>query len=85
MQNQLSELQGEVLALRCFLAALVMSMPVAVHLRAWPEFDRHADLVRGGLGSSAADGFERTFTSLKSREAFIPPVSTHPSVAANLS
>lgn len=67
MQTDLYELQGEVIALRCFLAALITSLPLGVQLRAWPAFDHHIDLVRNGLSGSHAVGFDRAAISLAAR------------------
>jgi len=62
-----SELQGELAALRCFVAALASTLPLASQLRLWPAFEGYADLVRDCLTGDAVMGFERTTVSLSSK------------------
>ncbi|WP_147411159.1 hypothetical protein [Pseudomonas cavernicola] len=67
MQTDLSELEGEVLALRCFLAAVSTVLPLSSQLRLPAAFERHADLVRDRLGEAGVAGFERVAISLAAR------------------
>lgn len=67
-----SELQGEIAALRCFVAALATTLPLSSQLRLWPAFECLADMVRDGLDRDAARGFERTTVSLSSRRPSRP-------------
>lgn len=62
-----SELQGEIAALRCFVAALAYTLPLASQLRLWPSFEAFADLAKFQLSDEALVGFERTAVSLSAR------------------
>lgn len=70
-----SELQGEIAALRCFVAALASTLPLASQLRLWPAFEGYADLVRDRLTGDAVMGFERTTVSLSSKRVAMPQTS----------
>lgn len=83
MPTDLSELQGELLALRCLLAALLTALPMSIQLRAWPAFDHHAALLNGQLGGRALAGFTRATTSLKARQPVSLGVSGLPVAAAS--
>lgn len=81
MPTDPSEIQGELLALRCLLAALLTALPMGVQLRAWPAFDHHAELLRDLLAGPALAGFDRAATSLKSRQPISRGASGLPSTA----
>lgn len=63
-QPNFSEVQGELLALRCYVAAISAVLPTSFQLRIAPAFDRHAELVRDQLGTDASARFEHTATAL---------------------
>lgn len=65
--TDLSELQGEVTALRCFVAALATTLPLSAQMRLWPAFEVNADLVKDRLSREALYGFERVAASLSAR------------------
>jgi hypothetical protein len=62
-----SELQGEITALCCFVAALTSTLPLSSQLRLWPAFERIADPLRDRLGIDELRGFERATISLSSK------------------
>jgi len=62
-----SELQGELAALRCFVAALASTLPLSSQMRVWPAFEANAELLRDGLNSTALRGFDRATISLSSK------------------
>lgn len=62
-----SELQGEIAALRCFVAALASTLPLACQLRIWPSFEALSDLAKFKLSDEALAGFERTAVSLRAK------------------
>jgi hypothetical protein len=64
MPTDLSELRGEVLALRCYVAALIQVLPLSSQLRLPAAFEHRADLVRDQLDEAGAAGFDRAATSL---------------------
>lgn len=53
----LSEIQGEVLALSCAVAALLSTAPIATQGSIWRRFDELADLVQDRLDDSGKAGF----------------------------
>lgn len=53
----LSELQGEVLALTCAIAALMNTAPIASQASVWRRFDELADLLLVNLGEAGRAGF----------------------------
>lgn len=53
----LSELQGEVLALTCAVAALMNTAPIASQASVWRRFDELADLLLANLGEAGKAGF----------------------------
>ncbi|MCY1277864.1 hypothetical protein D9M68_955050 [compost metagenome] len=63
----LSELEGEVLALRCVLAALLHSLPQADHAKIWPTFTRYSELVEPHLSTSGKVAFHHTVVRLSVR------------------
>lgn len=63
----LSELKGELLALRCYIGALLQVLPAQHHRALAPAVQRNAALLRGHLDSAATEAFERTLTSLAAR------------------
>ena len=65
--TDLSELQGEVTALRCYVAALATVVPLSSQIRLWPAFEVNADLVKDRLNREALNGFERMAASLSSK------------------
>lgn len=64
-----SELQGEIAALRCFVAALATTLPLSSQLRLWPAFECQASLIRDALDQESLRGFERALGSLAERPA----------------
>ncbi|MED7666833.1 hypothetical protein GXB78_06390 [Pseudomonas moraviensis subsp. stanleyae] len=64
-----SELQGEITALCCFMAALASTLPLSSQLRLWPAFESKADLLRTQLGRDALRGFEQATISLSSKRS----------------
>lgn len=62
-----SELQGEIAALRCFVAALASPLPLACQIRLWPSFESKAGPLRDLLSSEASRGFEQTTVSLSTK------------------
>ncbi len=68
-----SELPGEVLALRCYVAALIQVLPSSTRLLVAEAFESRADLVRDQLCEAGAAGFDRAATSLAVRrpQAFL--------------
>lgn len=60
----LTELQGEVLALRCYVAALMQALPLPSRLRIAPAFESRAALVRDQLDEAGSTGFARVAISL---------------------
>lgn len=67
-QPNLSEIQGELLALRCYVAAIAAVLPAACQCCIAPAFDRHAELVRYQLGPDADARLERTATAMLMRQ-----------------
>lgn len=63
----LSELKGELLALRCYLAALLQVLPARSHPGVAHAVKRNAALLRDQLDTAGTDAFERTLTSLAAR------------------
>lgn len=61
-----SELQGQLSALSCFVAALSSTLPLSVQFRLWPAFEAHAGVIRGRLGRDALRGFEQAAVLLSS-------------------
>ena len=70
MTNQ-SELQGEISALCCLVAALASTLPLSSQLRLWPAFERVAAPLRDRLGGDELRGFERATVSLTSNRKVI--------------
>ena len=62
-----SELQGEITALCCFVAALASTLPLSSQLRLWPAFERVAGPLRGRLGREELRGFEQATIALSSK------------------
>lgn len=67
MSTDLSELQGEVLALTCALAALLHSLPLTYQSKVWPAFNRYSDLVQDRLDESGKAAFNHAVTRLSAR------------------
>lgn len=63
----LSELKGELLALRCYLAAMLQALPARSHPAVAPAVQRNAALFRDLLDPAGTEAFERTLTSLAAR------------------
>lgn len=78
MPTDLPEIRGELLALRCYVAALIQVLPLAAQLRVPAAFENRADLVRDQLDTASADGFDRAATALAVRRplAFWGPPET---------
>ena len=55
--EDLSELQGEVLALRCFVAALISTAPLGQQMRVWPVFNHYSELVQDRLDDAGKAAF----------------------------
>ena len=66
------EIQGELLALRCYLAALIQVLPLSSQLRLPTEFERRADLVRDQLSAEGAAAFDRAAISLAAKRPSRP-------------
>jgi hypothetical protein len=62
-----SELQGEITALCCFVAALASSLPLSSQHRRWPAFESKAGLLRDQLSQEALRGFEEATIPLSSK------------------
>ena len=62
-----SELQGELAALRCFVAALASTLPLSSQMRLWPAFEQKASQLRDQLSQEALRGFELATISLSSK------------------
>ena len=67
MPTDLSELRGELLALRCLVAALVQALPLGVQLRIPAAFEKRLEQVRGQLDESGAAGFDRAAQELAAK------------------
>lgn len=63
----LSELQGEVLALRCFVAALISTAPLGQQLRIWPAFNHYSELVQDRLDEAGKAAFNHAVVRLSAR------------------
>ncbi|AMO78040.1 hypothetical protein [Pseudomonas citronellolis] len=63
----LSELQGEVLALRCALAALLHSLPLTYQSKVWPAFNHYSELVQDRLDEAGKAAFNHAVTRLAAR------------------
>ena len=64
MQPTVETLQGEVLALRCHIAALMEVMPLASQIRFRAKLETSLLLMRPAQPCAARDGFERVTNSL---------------------
>lgn len=64
METNLSELQGQVLALRCHLSALLEVLPRAVVVPFTGALEHRSSLIRDQLGESAKAAFDREQISL---------------------
>ncbi|QKZ05853.1 hypothetical protein [Pseudomonas eucalypticola] len=62
-----SELQGEIAALCCFMAAVASILPLSCQLRLWPAFEQRAEAMRKRLGPGVLRGFEEATVSLSSK------------------
>ncbi len=62
-----SELQGEIAALRCFVAALASTLPLACQIRLWPAFESKAGPLRDLLSHDELRGFEQATVLLCSK------------------
>lgn len=67
MPTDLSELRGEVLALRCYVAALIQVLPLSSQLRLPAAFESRAEVIRDQLDESGAAGFDRAAIALAVR------------------
>ena len=67
MSADLSELQGEVLALRCFVAALISTAPLGQQLRIWPAFNHYSELVQDRLDEAGKAAFNHAVVRLAAR------------------
>ena len=68
MSTDLSELQGEVLALNCAVAALLATVPAAGQRVMWCRFDELSDLVLERLDAKGKAGFSRALVRLQVRQ-----------------
>ncbi|WP_172970618.1 hypothetical protein [Pseudomonas marincola] len=57
-------LQGELLALRCHIAALIELMPLSAQLHLPARLERNIELLRPCQRTDAQDGFDRAVSSL---------------------
>lgn len=64
MQPTVETLQGEVLALRCHIAALMEVMPLASQIRFRAKLETSLLVMRPAQPGEMRDGFERVTTSL---------------------
>jgi hypothetical protein len=69
--TDLSELQGEITALRCFVAVVVATLPLSSQIRIWPAFEVSAGPLRDRLGREELRGFERVTVSLSSKRVML--------------
>ncbi len=58
------KLQGELLALRCHIAALIELMPLSAQLHLPARLERNIELLRPCQRTDAQDGFDRAVNSL---------------------
>lgn len=66
-QPTLSEIRGELLALRCYAAALAQVLPIGSLAGLAAAFEHFADLVRDDIGDAASAGFDRVAIALGAR------------------
>jgi hypothetical protein len=78
MPTDLSELRGELLALRCYVAALIQVLPLSSQLRLPAAFENRADLIRDQLDESGQAGFARAATSLAVRRREVSRLASVP-------
>lgn len=71
-----SEIQGELLALRCYVAALFQVLPLSSQRLLPAAFERCADLVCDQLDESGAAGFDRAATALAVRRREVFPLAS---------
>lgn len=64
MQSTVESLQGEVLALRCHIAALVEVLPLSARLRFGGRLDKNCLLLRPAQPNDSQAGFDRAVISL---------------------
>lgn len=64
MPSQFHSLQGEVVALRCAVAALLGALPPEARQCVWPTFERMLELMRDQLPPAAKESLDRTATSI---------------------
>lgn len=69
MSADLSELQGEVLALTCALAALLHSLPLTYQSKVWPAFNHYSDLVQDRLDDTGKAAFNHAVVRLSARRS----------------
>lgn len=74
MSADLSELQGEVLALTCALAALLNVAPIASQASVWRRFDELADLLLENLGEAGKAGFSCATVRIRVRRPSALPL-----------
>lgn len=67
MPTDLSELRGELLALRCYVAALIQVLPLSSQLRLPAAFESRAEVIRDQLDTAGAAGFDRAAIALAVR------------------
>ncbi|WP_315809469.1 hypothetical protein [Pseudomonas sp. C9-3] len=60
----LSELQGEVLALRCAVGALLSSIPLGQQLKVWPAFNHFSELVQDRMDDAGKAAFNHAVVRL---------------------
>lgn len=64
MQPTVESLQGELLALRCHIAALMEVMPLASQIRFRAKLETSLQVMRPSQPGGTRDGFERVTNSL---------------------
>lgn len=62
--TDLQELQGELLALRCHIAALIEVLPLNSALRYRAKLEQRSGVIRSGLSESGQAGFDREQVAL---------------------
>lgn len=63
----LSELEGEVLALNCALAALLQTLPLTYQIPMWKRFEHLSGLVHDRMDDSGKAGFAHAVVRLQVR------------------
>lgn len=78
MSADLSELQGEVLALTCAVAALMNTAPIASQASMWRRFEELSGLVFDRLDASGKEAFNQTVVRMSAKRSRHEPSATRP-------